>query len=35
MQLKPVFTESVQALIKNKLELTDLKINKDKLQAMC
>lgn len=32
MQLKPVFTESVQALIKNKLELTDLKINKDKLQ---
>lgn len=32
MQLKPYFTDSVQNLIKNKLSLTDVKINKDNLQ---
>lgn len=31
MQLKPLFTSSVQSLIKSKLELTDAKINKEYL----
>lgn len=32
MQLKPSFSDSVQTLIKNKIELTDIKINKDNLK---
>lgn len=32
MQLKPSFSSSVQSLIKNKMELTDAKINKENLQ---
>lgn len=32
MQLKPSFASSVQTLIKNKIELTDLKINRENLQ---
>lgn len=32
MQLKPSFSSSVQALIKNKIELTDIKINRENLQ---
>ena len=32
MQLKPSFSSSVQSLIKNKIELTDAKINKENLQ---
>lgn len=32
MQLKPSFSNSVQSLIKNKLELTDVKIDKKNLQ---
>lgn len=32
MQLKPSFSNSVQTLIKNKIELTDIKINKESLQ---
>ena len=32
MQLKPSFSSSVQSLIKNKIELTDTKINKENLQ---
>lgn len=32
MQLKPSFSNSVQTLIKNKIELTDIKINRESLQ---
>lgn len=32
MQLKPSFSNSVQTLIKNKIELTDIKIDKENLQ---
>lgn len=32
MQLKPSFSNSVQTLIKNKIELTDIRINKESLQ---
>ncbi|MGN0485479.1 MAG: AAA family ATPase [Lachnospiraceae bacterium] len=32
MQLKPFFSSSVQSLIKNKMDLTDVKINKENLQ---
>ena len=32
MQLKPSFSDSVQSLIKSKMELTDAKINKENLQ---
>ena len=32
MQLKPSFSNSVQTLIKNKIELTDIKINRENLQ---
>lgn len=32
MQLKPSFSDSTQELIKNKIELTDIKINRESLQ---
>ena len=32
MQLKPSFSNSVQELIKNKIELTDIKIDRENLQ---
>lgn len=32
MQLKPSFSNSIQILIKNKIELTDIKINRESLQ---
>lgn len=32
MQLKPSFSNSIQTLIKNKIELTDIKINRESLQ---